>query len=63
MNVVKQKIGQYYAIYQGDSTEVMKGLPDNSVHYSIFSPPFVSLYTYSNSDRDLGNCRSRTEFY
>ncbi len=63
MNVIKQKIGQYYAIYQGDSTEVMKGLPDNSVHYSIFSPPFASLYTYSNSDRDLGNCRSRTEFY
>jgi len=43
--------------------EVSRGLPDSSVHYSIFSPPFASLYTYSNSDRDMGNCRSHSEFY
>lgn len=51
-----------YALYCGDSCEVMKGIPDSSVHYSVFSPPFASLYTYSNSDRDLGNCRSDGEF-
>lgn len=51
-----------YALYAGDSCEVLKGIPDSSVHYSIFSPPFASLYTYSNSDRDLGNCRSDGEF-
>jgi len=51
------------AIYHGDSVEVLAGLPDESVHYSIYSPPFASLYTYSNSERDLGNCRSREEFF
>lgn len=51
-----------YALYCGDSCEVLKGIPDSSVHYSVFSPPFASLYTYSNSDRDLGNCRSDGEF-
>ncbi|HNG04504.1 MAG TPA: DNA methyltransferase, partial [Nitrospira sp.] len=40
-----------------------KGLPASSVHYSIFSPPFASLYTYSNSPRDMGNCRSNEEFF
>lgn len=43
--------------------EVLKGIPENSIHYEIFSPPFASLYTYSNSERDLGNCRTTTEFY
>jgi DNA modification methylase len=52
-----------YAIYHGDSCEVMKGIPDNTIHFEIYSPPFDSLYTYSNSDRDLGNCFSRNDFY
>lgn len=43
--------------------EVMKDIPDHSVGYSIFSPPFASLYTYSNSPRDLGNCRTHEEFF
>ncbi len=51
------------ALYNGDSCEVMKEMPDNSVHYEIYSPPFASLYTYSNSERDLGNCRTKGEFY
>lgn len=55
--------GNGFAIYNGDSCEVMKAIPDNSIHYSIFSPPFAQLYVYSNSVRDLGNCRSTTEFY
>lgn len=38
------------------------GIPDNSIHYSIFSPPFASLYTYSNSDRDMGNSSDGGEF-
>ena len=57
MNVLNQKINSRYAMYQGDCVETMQGIPDNSVHYSIFSPPFASLYTYSNSDRDMGNSR------
>lgn len=55
--------GNGFVLYNGDSCEVMKAIPDNSIHYSIFSPPFAQLYVYSNSVRDLGNCRSTTEFY
>lgn len=55
MKVLNQQITDDYAIYNGDSTEVIQGIPDNSIHYTIYSPPFDSLYTYSNSDRDMGN--------
>lgn len=63
INVIDQAITERYALYNGDSAEILKGIPSNSIHYSIFSPPFASLYTYSNSERDLGNCRTTTEFY
>ena len=63
INVISQIVTDRYALYNGDSCEVLKGIPDNSIHYSIFSPPFASLYTYSNSERDLGNCRTTSEFY
>lgn len=63
VNVIDQAITQNYALYNGDSTEILKGIPSDSIHYSIFSPPFASLYTYSNSERDLGNCRTTIEFY
>lgn len=62
-DVLNQCIGEKYALYNGDSCEVIKALPDNSIHYTIFSPPFSSLYTYSNSDRDMGNCKNDNEFY
>lgn len=58
-----QEIGEQYALYNGDSAEVLRMMPDDSVHYIIYSPPFQSLYVYSNSDRDLGNCRTPAEFY
>lgn len=62
--MIKNKdIGKEYALYNGDSAEVLAMLPDESVHYIIYSPPFQSLYVYSNSDRDLGNCRTPGEFY
>lgn len=61
--VINQKIDDKYSIYHGDNCEVIKGIPDNSIHYSIFSPPFASLYTYSNSDRDMGNSKDDTQFY
>src|SRR5690606_30726262 len=47
----------------GDCVEVLQGLPERSMDYSIFSPPFASLYTYSNSPRDMGNCRNDSEFF
>lgn len=62
MNVLNQDIDQRYALYQGDCVEVLKGIPADSIHYSIFSPPFASLYTYSSSDRDMGNSKDGDEF-
>ncbi|MHB8061349.1 MAG: DNA-methyltransferase [Ruminiclostridium sp.] len=61
--VFNQTITEKWVMYHGDCIEVLKGIPDNSLHYSIFSPPFASLYTYSNSERDMGNCRSNDEFF
>ncbi len=63
MNVLNQDVNEKFSIYNGDSVEVLKGIPDDSIHYSIFSPPFASLYTYSNSDRDMGNSKTDNEFY
>ena len=62
VNVKDQFIHDRFAIYCGDSTEVLKGIPDNSIHYSVTSIPFASLYTYSNSERDLGNSKNYQEF-
>lgn len=63
MNVLDQVISDKYAIYNADSVELIKGIPENGIDYTIFSPPFASLYTYSNSDRDMGNCATHSEFY
>ena len=61
--VLEQHIDEFYSCYHGDSCEVIKGIPDNSIGYTIFSPPFENLYTYSNSDRDMGNSKDSVEFY
>ncbi|MDW5300732.1 MAG: site-specific DNA-methyltransferase [Sedimentibacter sp.] len=63
MKVNNQYITERMSLYNGDSCEAMKDIPSSSVHFSIYSPPFASLYTYSNSNRDLGNCRSNDEFF
>lgn len=63
MNVLDQTITDQWALYNGDSAEVLPALPDNSIDLSVFSPPFQSLYTYSASDRDLGNSRSIEQFW
>lgn len=63
MNVLNQIVTDNHALYNGDSCELIKEIPDNSIHFSCFSPPFSSLYTYSNSNRDLGNVRTDDEFY
>lgn len=51
-----------YSLYHGDCCEVVPTLPDDSVHLSVYSPPFCGLYHYSSSERDMSNCRSREEF-
>lgn len=63
MNVKDQYITDRYAMYCGDTTEVIKGVANDSVGLIVYSPPFSSLYTYSNSDRDLGNSRNDDEFF
>jgi len=55
MAVKNQKITQEYAIYNGDSLELMADMPDESIHLSVYSPPFAGMYHYSSSDRDLSN--------
>lgn len=62
-NVIAQEVTDRFALYHGDCVDVMRGMPDSSVHYSVFSPPFASLYTYSNSPRDMGNVRNESEFF
>jgi hypothetical protein len=63
VNVIDQCVTDRFSAYHGDCVEVVRTLPENSIHYSIFSPPFASLYTYSASDRDFGNCRTHDEFH
>ena len=68
MAIIAQDLSATHAIYNGDSAEVLPTIPDESVHLSIYSPPFATdgtgcLYSYSSSERDLSNCRSQEEFF
>lgn len=63
MAVAKQNITDEYAIYNGDCMDVMQTMPDESVHLSIYSPPFGGLYHYSSSSLDLSNCKDYDEFF
>ena len=55
--------GTGWKMYNGDCVEVSKHIETKSIHYSIFSLPFASLFTYSASERDMGNCRNHKEFW
>ena len=63
MNCIDQVITDRYTAIHGDCVDALRGLPDHCIGYSIFSPPFASLYTYSNSPRDMGNVRDDAEFF
>jgi DNA modification methylase len=52
-----------YHIINGDSCDLIKEIPDNSIDLSVFSPPFSTLFTYSDNIRDMGNCVSDAEFF
>jgi len=60
VNAAKQIVTDDYAIFQGDCCELIRGLPDNSVHFGIHSPPFIGLYKFSNSERDISNSEGDT---
>jgi DNA modification methylase len=62
VNVIDQVFGTNWALYCGDCIQTMAGLPDNSIDLSVYSPPFASLYIYSNSEADMGNAASTDEF-
>lgn len=63
MNVTDQRTGDGWVLYNGDSAEVLPALPDESVDLTVFSPPFSSVYTYSPSERDLGNVSNDAQFF
>lgn len=67
MAVLEQTITDRYAAYNGDCVEVMASMPEKSVHFTIYSPPFAhnggGLYVYSSSDRDLSNCSNYAQFF
>ena len=60
--VLDQASGNGWSLINGDSVEVVGGMPDASADFCIYSPPFVSLYTFSNSNRDMSNVRDEKEF-
>jgi DNA modification methylase len=62
MDVINQKLTDDYAIYNGDCVEVIPKLKSNSIHFSVYSPPFNDLYNYSSSDRDLSNNKTYEDF-
>lgn len=63
MPVINQKIHDEYAMYHGDCVEVLAGVPDNSLHFSISSWPFCSLYSYTDALEDMSNIRTKEEFF
>jgi DNA modification methylase len=68
MAVKTQSVTDRYAIYNGDCCEVIQTLKDESIHFSLYSPPFATinggcLYNYSSSDRDFSNARTYDEFF
>lgn len=52
-----------YELINGDCVEKIKDIASDSIHFSIFSPPFAELYVYSNDHRDMGNCKNYQEFF
>ena len=62
-NVIDQAHGDGWSLFNGDSAEVLPGLPAESIDLAVFSPPFSLLYTYSATDRDLGNSATDDQFW
>lgn len=62
-NCIDQAAGESWVAFNGDCVDVVSGLPDNSIGFSVFSPPFADLYAYSASVRDMGNSRNYWEFF
>lgn len=61
-NVLNQHHGKEFSVYHADCVEFAKAIPDDSIGFSVYSPPFSNLFVYSDSDRDMGNSSSDDEF-
>jgi hypothetical protein len=62
-SAINQESGDSWHLYHGDCCEVLGLLPDDSMDFSVFSPPFASLYVYSDSERDMGNSENDEQFF
>ncbi len=59
---IESESNEWYSIKRGDSVQLIKDLPDESIGLSVFSPPFAELYTYSSHVEDMGNSKDYNEF-
>lgn len=60
--IKNEVIKDNYAIYNSDCMYVLPSLDDQSVDFSVYSPPFAGLYNYSSADNDFSNCDSKEQF-
>jgi len=58
-----EHITNTFSLYNGDCVQIIKQMPNDSIHLSIFSPPFANLYIYSEDLADMGNCKNSEEFF
>ena len=61
--VLTQQHRPNWTLYNADCVDVVRAMPDKSVHLSIYSPPFAEVFVYSASERDMGNCSGDAEFF
>lgn len=60
---MKRHSGESWVLFEGDTVKAAREMDAHSVDFSVFSPPFASLYTYSAADEDMGNCSNHAEFF
>ena len=63
MDCIQQAHGKSWSLYNGDCCQLIAGIPDNTIDFCIHSPPFSTLYIYSDSEADMGNCADNDEFF
>jgi DNA modification methylase len=55
--------GKQFSLYHGDCVKLSQQIPNDTIHLSVFSPPFANLYIYSDDLADMGNCKDQNEFF
>jgi DNA modification methylase len=60
---LKESHGDSFALYNGDCVDIVRQMPDECIDFSVYSPPFANLFTYSDSIADMGNCQNDEEFF